>query len=444
MSDSCQVSLSVFFHQDTTMSKQINQLKNSQKNDLTKTPLGFFMTTHGSEPSELAKKINEIKKRTNSYSAIYDLCLGKTKSPRKETLKLISQILECDLEELRLAVKESRKYHLNLKKTQGVLSSEESEELELLKLYIDRRMDKLLTISNTHNDAEQVIKAVSSPKTIPPQNKYNGGLSSCISLERGFKNVLYNHICGQGDNTNKNFLKNPSISLNSKNFNYSRSKELIVTQNSSAIRPGQNNVEGVNGNTLDLDDEERCGFKILSLLVIARYDKDMSFRWRKIYRIMFLKDGVSKIKNLDFFEVQGEPVQIFYQKDKFLLVPKVGIMTTSDVLTVKLHEPSRIGQIIDIVIDFFCPKLYGSDNTFGGTWLRFPIPWLGLDIAPPYPGINKITEVLQFSNLEDYQKFREPNNLDRLSLNPLTNSFQAVYSNLEASLLMLPWERCAA
>lgn len=426
------------------MTKQINKLKDSQKNDLPKTPLGSFMTENGSKPSELAEKMNKIKKITTSYSAIYDLCLGKTKSPRETTLKLIAQILECDLEELKLAVKKSRRYHLNLKRTQGVLSSAENEELELLNLYIASRTDNPATIFSTHNDAEQVIKVASSPKTIPPPTKHDSGLSSCIILERGFNNVLYDHICEQGDNINKNFLKAPSISLNSKNFNYSRSKELIVPQNSPAIYPGQNKIEGVNGNILDLNGEVQCDFKVLSLQVKARYYENRSFRWRKIYRILFLKDGVEKIKNLDFFEVKGEPVQIFYQKDEFLLVPEAGIMTTSDFLTVKLHEPSRIGQILDIVIDFFCPKLYGSDNTFGGTLLRFPIPWLGLDIAPPYPGINKITEVLQFSNLEDYRRLREAKNLGRLLLNPLTNSFQIVISNLRASLLVLPWERCVA
>ena len=52
------------------MTKQINKLKDSQKNDLPKTPLGSFMTENGSKPSELAEKMNKIKKITTSYSAI--------------------------------------------------------------------------------------------------------------------------------------------------------------------------------------------------------------------------------------------------------------------------------------------------------------------------------------------------------------------------------------
>lgn len=414
---------------------------------LSQTALVKLVQKYGySSLRQLGKIIDELKPRKknggkvrNTYTSLLKACKGEN-ALSELNKKYVMQVLGCSRRELELALAQCRRGYLESQNLKGNLDDKYIKELECLNLYIASCIDKATPAPTTHNDAE----VASSPKTIPPPTKHDSGLSSCISLEGGFNNVLYDHICEQGDNINKNFLKTPSISLNSKNSNYSRSKELIVPQSSPAIHPGQNKIEGVNGNILDLNGEVQCDFKVLSLQVKACYYENRSFRWRKIYRILFLKDGVEKIKNLDFFEVKGEPVQKFYQKDEFLLVPKTGIMTTSDVLTVKLHKPSRIGQMLDIVIDFFCPKLYGSDNTFGATLLRFPIPWLGLDIAPPYPGINKITEVLQFSNLEDYRRLREPKNLGRLLLNPFTNSFQIVISNLRASLLVLPWERCAA
>lgn len=411
-------------------------------NILCQTALVKLVQKYGySSLKKLGKRIDELKPRKkngekvrNTYTSLLKACKGEIELSESNK-EYVIKVLGCSRKELELALAQCRKKYLEKQNLEGELDYKNIEELELLNLYIASRTDNPATISSTHGDAKQVINAASSPKTIPPQTKHDSGLSSCISFEKEFKNVLYNHSCGQGDNINRNFIKTPSISLNSKNFNYSESKELIVAQNST---------QGVNENISDSDYEGQCDFKILSLLVIARYYEDRSFRWRKIYRVIFLRDGVSKIKNLDFFEVQGKSVTYFYKKDKFLLVPKAGIMTTSDVLTVKLHSPSRIGQILDIAIDFFCPELYGSDNTFGGTLIRFPIFLLGLDIAPPYPGRDKITEILQFSNLEDYRRLRKPKKLGRLSLNPLTNSFQTIIPDIGASLLMLPWERCAA
>lgn len=384
----------------------------SENEEIVLTKLYAIIYAESSTPSEVALKMAEIElEEKKELMSVDDYEVNKAELHKKYKQKLSRYKKGRQPREInRLRLQKARgwsdvklQFALSPKDLRGnnsINNLTEKEKAELVR--IDPEMSCLLG-SEWKANIQEKVGSISSLVTIPPQLKHDSGLSSCISL-------------------------------NSKNFNYSESKELIVAQSTT---------EGVNGNILDFDDEAQCDFKLLSLQVKACYYENRSFRWRKIYRILFLRDGVSKIKNLDYFEIEGKSVDIFYRKDKFLLVPKAGITTTSDFLTVELHSPSRIGQIIDIVIDYFCPELYRGGNTFGGTLLRFPIPLFGLDFAPPYPGRNKSAEVLQFESLEDYRGFGEPNNLGQLSLNPLTNSFQAVYSNLRTSFLMLPWGRCA-
>jgi hypothetical protein len=411
----------------------------SENEEIVLTKLYAIIYAESSTPSEVALKMAEIElEEEKELMSVDDYEVNKAELHQKYKQKLSRYKKgRQPREKNRLRLQKARgwsdvklQFALSPKDLRGnnsIKNLTEKEKAELVR--IDPEMSCLLGSERKASIQEKVLV------TIPPQPKHDSGLSSCISLEKEFKNFLYNHSCGQGGNINSNLLNTSPLSLNSKNFNYSENKELIVAQSTA---------EGVNRNILDFDDKAQYDFKLLSLQVKACYYENRSFRWRKIYRILFLRDGVSKIKNLDYFEIEGKSVDIFYRKDKFLLVPKAGITATSDFLTVELHSPSRIGQILDIVIDYFCPELYRGGNTFGGTLLRFPIPLLGLDFAPPYPERNKSAEVLQFESLEDYRGFGESNNLGQLSLNPLTNSFQAVYSDLRTSFLMLPWGSCAA